>query len=365
MNSQKNSGGSSSSDEEDMLLTIQIGGLNLVPHAVKTAIDLDLFQTMAKATPLGTHLSPSDLASTAAPKNPDAPMMIDRLLRFLVAYSVCTCKLVKDEAGRESRAYGLGRVGKKLIKNEDGFSLAPYVLQSGLKAKGGVWSYLTESIQEGGASALERVRGASVFEYMKENENAKKSFTEAMMNHTSIVMKKILQNYHGFEGISDLVDVGGCLGSNLAQIVSKFPHIKCVNFDLPHIVKVAPKIHGVEHIGGDMFDEIPRGQAIMMKWILHDWSDEECVEILKNCKKAIAEDGKVIVIEMIVPQEVSDTDLATKNTLCLDLKMMSFTRGGKERTKEEFEDLAMKAGFKVPKIIYGAYSYWILEFYPN
>lgn len=80
---------------------------------------------------------------------------------------------------------------------------------------------------------------------MKENEHAKKNFTEAMMNHTSIVMKKILQNYDGFEGISDLVDVGGCLGSNLAQVVSKFPHIKCVNFDLPQIVKEAPKIHGI------------------------------------------------------------------------------------------------------------------------
>lgn len=138
MNSLQNSGGSSS-DEEDMLLTIHLGGLKLVHYAVRTARDLDLFEIMAKARPLGTHLSPLDLASTVAPKNPDAPMMIDRLLRFLVAYSVCTCKLVKDEAGRESRAYRLGKVGKKLIKDEDGFSLAPYVLQRFLKPKGGVW----------------------------------------------------------------------------------------------------------------------------------------------------------------------------------------------------------------------------------
>lgn len=87
----------------------------------------------------------------------------------------------------------------------------------------------------------------------------------------------------------------------------------------------------------------------MIQWILHDWSDEKCVEILKNCKKAIPEHGKVIVIEMIIPQEVSDTDLATKNALCLDLEMMGITCGGKERTKEEFEDLAMKADFKLPK----------------
>lgn len=134
----QNSGGASN-EEEDMLLAIHLGGLNLVPYVVKTARELDLFEIMAKAKPLGTHLSPLDLASTVAPKNPDAPMMIDRLLRFLVAYSVCTCKLVKDEEGRESRAYGLGRVGKKLIKDEDGFSIVSYVLVSSTKAKGGVW----------------------------------------------------------------------------------------------------------------------------------------------------------------------------------------------------------------------------------
>lgn len=84
-----------------------------------------------------------------------------------------------------------------------------------------------------------------IFEYMKENENLKKSFNESMINHTSIVMKRILKNYDGFESLSDLVDVGGCLGSNLTQILSKYPHIKGVNFDLPHIVKEAPQIHGI------------------------------------------------------------------------------------------------------------------------
>lgn len=99
----------------------------------------------------------------------------------------------------------------------------------------------------------------------------------------------------------------------------------------------------------------------MIKWILHDWSDEQCVEILKNCKKALPKAGKVIIVESIVPREISETDLATKNSLCFDVGMMCATFGGKERTKEEFDVLAMEAGFKLPKIIYGAYSYWILE----
>ncbi|VVA90219.1 unnamed protein product [Arabis nemorensis] len=131
--------GGSWDEEEDMLLAMQLAGLSIIPYAVNTARELALFEIMAKATPSWTHLSPLDLASKAAPKNPDAPMMIDRLLRLLVAYSVCTCRLVKDEEGRESRTYGLGKVGKKLIKNEDGISIAPYVLFQCSQTKGVVW----------------------------------------------------------------------------------------------------------------------------------------------------------------------------------------------------------------------------------
>ncbi|KAG5414423.1 hypothetical protein IGI04_001990, partial [Brassica rapa subsp. trilocularis] len=298
MNSLQKSGGSSN-EEEDMLLAMQLCGIELIAYGVKTARELHLLEIMAKARPLGIHLSTLYLASKAAPNNPDAPVMIDRLLRLLVAYSVCTCKLVKDENGRESRTYGLGNVGKK--------------------------SYLTESILEGGASAWEKAKGALVFEYMKENESLKEDFNESMMSHTTIVMNKILENYDGFESLRDstLVDVGGGIGTNLGQALSKFPRLKGINFDLPHIVSKAPQIHGVEHIGGDMFDEIPRGQAILMKWILHDWSDEKCVEILRNCKKAIPETGRLIVIETIVPREVNNTDIATKNALHSDVGMIT------------------------------------------
>ena len=103
----------------------------------------------------------------------------------------------------------------------------------------------------------------------------------------------------------------------------------------------------------------------MIKWILHDWNDDQCVAILKNCKKALPKIGKVIIIEYIMPREISETDLATKNSLFYDVGIMCATQGGKERTKEEFEVLAMKAGFNIPNIIYGAYSFWILELYAD
>lgn len=81
---------------------------------------------------------------------------------------------------------------------------------------------------------------------MKENKSLKEDFNESMMSHTTIVMNKILENYDGFESLRDstLVDVGGGIGTNLGQALSKFPHLKGINFDLPHIVSEAPQIHG-------------------------------------------------------------------------------------------------------------------------
>uniref|UniRef100_A0A0D3DKS0 O-methyltransferase C-terminal domain-containing protein n=1 Tax=Brassica oleracea var. oleracea TaxID=109376 RepID=A0A0D3DKS0_BRAOL len=82
---------------------------------------------------------------------------------------------------------------------------------------------------------------------MEKNENIRAEFNEAMLNHTSIVMKKILKTYNGFNSLSGgvLVDVGGGLGANLALILSRLPKLKGVNFDLPHVVSEAPKIKGL------------------------------------------------------------------------------------------------------------------------
>ncbi|KAE9593431.1 putative O-methyltransferase COMT-type, S-adenosyl-L-methionine-dependent methyltransferase [Lupinus albus] len=90
-------------------------------------------------------------------------------------------------------------------------------------------------------------------------------FNNAMVNCTTIVMKRVLEFYKGFEHINKLVDVGGGLGINLNLITSKYPHLRGINFDLPHIIEHAPTYAGVEHVGGDMFESVPHGDVIFMK----------------------------------------------------------------------------------------------------
>ncbi|KAL8127685.1 hypothetical protein AgCh_014554 [Apium graveolens] len=101
----------------------------------------------------------------------------------------------------------------------------------------------------------------------------------------------------------------------------------------------------VEHIGGDMFTSVPKGDAIFLKWICHNWSDEECLRFLTNCYQALADEGKVVVAESILPEQ-PETSLVTKTVLQLDAYMLIDIPGGRERTEKEFEALAKRAGFK-------------------
>ncbi|RZR74983.1 hypothetical protein BHM03_00047122 [Ensete ventricosum] len=110
-----------------------------------------------------------------------------------------------------------------------------------------------------------------------------------------------------------------------------------------------------------MFESVPGGDAILMKWILHDWSDEHCEKILKNCWKALPENGKVIAVECVLPV-VPEPSLRTQTVCHVDLIMLAHNPGGKERTEMELEELAKQAGFSGFKPTYVYASTWALEF---
>ncbi|EYU36645.1 hypothetical protein MIMGU_mgv1a0268441mg, partial [Erythranthe guttata] len=170
----------------------------------------------------------------------------------------------------------------------------------------------------------------------------------------------VVKTYQGFEGLSCLVDVGGGTGSALCTIVSNYPSIHGINFDLPHVIKTAPSYTSIEHIGGDMFLEVPKGDAILLKFILHNWGDEACENLLKCCYKSLPNKGKLIVMDYIMPH-TPQTDIHAMYASQMDLGMTTML-AGKERTRDEFEVLAMKAGFAGFKVVCYVYGMWIMEF---
>ncbi|WJX80732.1 hypothetical protein P8452_63690 [Trifolium repens] len=176
-----------------------------------------------------------------------------------------------------------------------------------------------------------------------------------MTDTCAIHLKKILEIYKGFEGITTLVDVGGGNGQSLKTIISKYPSIKAINFDLPQVIDNTPPFPGIENVGGSMFESVPQGDAIMLKFICHNWSDEKCLEILSNCHKALPPNGKVILVEFLFPEDLGSTNNASKMVSAID-NIMFITAGGKERSPKEYEILGQKFGFSKLQVICRAFS---------
>ncbi|KAK7268943.1 hypothetical protein RIF29_21653 [Crotalaria pallida] len=111
-----------------------------------------------------------------------------------------------------------------------------------------------------------------------------------------------------------------------------------------------------------MFISVPKGDAIFMKWILQCWSDEHCLKLLKNCYASIPDDGKVIVVESMLPFK-PETNVAWKSVSQTDVLMMSKNQGGKERNEQEFMELALGAGFSGIRYDCCVHTFKIMEFF--
>nr|QAX90936.1 caffeic acid O-methyltransferase [Catalpa bungei]QAX90959.1 caffeic acid O-methyltransferase [Catalpa bungei] len=287
---------------------------------------------------LGIHPPTTVLPTT----NPDAADMIDRILRLLASHSVLICSLKQLPDGGVERRYSLAPACVNRVLMEPGY-------------------HLNDAILEGGIS-FDRVYGMNAFEYLAKDPRFNRVFNRAMHEPSTIIMTKILEKYKGFEGLKSLVDVGGGIGSSLNMIISEYPSIKGINFDLPHVIQVAPPHPGVEHNSGDMFISVPKADAIFMKWVCHGWRDSHCEKLLKNCYEALPENGKVIIAEVIVPDN-PNTGQSSSWAAQGDMIMLAYTSGGKERSEREFEALAEKAGFKHLIKVCSAYSNWLMEFH--
>nr|XP_010911558.1 tricetin 3',4',5'-O-trimethyltransferase [Elaeis guineensis] len=346
-------------DETACMYALLLSSSSILPMTLKAAIELDLLEIIVKAGP-GAKLSPTEMAAQLPTKNPMAAPMLDRMLRLLASYNILTFSVEVDADGKPLRRYGAAPVCKWLTKNEDGVSMAAVSLMNQDKILMESWYYLKDAVLDGGIP-FNKAYGVTAFEYHATDARFNRVFNEAMKNHSTGTTKKLLEFYNGFEDVKVLIDVGGGIGATIHTITSKYPQIKGINFDLPHVISEAPAFPGVEHVGGDMFTGVPSGDAIFMKWIMHDWSDELCAKILKNCYKALPDNGKVILVECILPVAPEPT-LSAQGVFIADMIMLAHNPGGKERTAKEYEALAKGAGFTGFKTQYCFAAIWVIEF---
>lgn len=219
-------------------------------------------------------------------------------------------------------------------------------------------------------SLYETVHRQGMWACVEDDAANRASFYESMDADTRLVMQAVVRRCpHVFDGVKSLVDVGGGRGTAAAAVVAAFPHIqRCTVMDLPHVVAEAPAgTAGLSFHGGDMFEHIPSADALMLKWILHDWDEDKCIKIMERCKEAIGgkeAGGKVIIIDTVLGSRADDDDDKTcRETYVLDLHILSFVNGA-EREEHEWRRIFLAAGFRDYKITHTRGIPSIIEVFP-
>lgn len=352
--------------QQAMQLTTAIA----LPMALKTAIDLGLLEIMEKAGP-SARLSPSEIAARLFPSTNNhsrAAQMTDRILRLLSSYSVVSCFVADNDEhsqsnnGQVQRLYSLAPLSHYFLpsKDEQG-SLAPMFSMIHDKFMTNVWYHMKDAILEGEVP-LVKAYGKNPIDAIEKDENFAPIFFRAMKEFNPLFINKVLNEYKGFEGLKLVVDVGGGNGSILKAIISKYPTIKGINFDLPSVIEKQPIHPGIEHVAGNMFTGIPTGDAIFMKWVLKNLDDEQCLNVLKNCYTALPDGGKLMVVEIVLP-DIPDSSISSQSVFQFDVYLTNMNAGGKERTAGEFQALAKAAGFSGIQAMVRAYDETLLEFH--
>jgi len=213
-----------------------------------------------------------------------------------------------------------------------------------------------------GDPAFEKAHGMGLFQYLQHNPGMAQFFSETMVGFHGREPPAVAEAYD-FAGIGSLVDVGGASGNMLGHILSRHPGVGGVLYDLPHVVADAPPL--LESFGvadrvtiesGSFFESVPQGHdAYLLSHIVHDWDDVENGVILGNVREAMNPDGKLLIVEMVLPE--GDEPHMGK---MLDMMMM-LVPGGEERTPSEYAALLEPNGFKVNRVVPTASAVSVVE----
>ncbi|XP_065871216.1 acetylserotonin O-methyltransferase-like [Euphorbia lathyris] len=320
---------------------------------VKCAIELGI------ADAIENHKSPIPLSDLSSTLNCN-PSYLHRIMRFLVHQ-----KIFREKPSiNGSTGYEQTPLSRTLLGPGEN-TLKPMFLLESSPVMLAPWHFLRSRVLLSGSASFKGAHGDDLWKYGEENPDHSQLFNEAMASNARFTVRSLIGKCpEVFDGVKSLVDVGGGNGTSLSLLVEAFPWIDGINFDLPHVVSVAPEFDGVIHVGGDMFQSIPNADAASLMWVLHDWNDEDCIKILKKCKEAIPkENGKVIIIDAVISEEKKDDEMEIARLL-MDMVMMAHTNTGKERTSKEWEFVIKKAGFSSHSITFIAALHSVIQCFP-
>ncbi|MFD9701490.1 methyltransferase [Lentzea sp. NPDC059081] len=309
-------------------------------------------QTLRAAAELNVadHVADGAVTSAVVAERAEAdPNATRRLLRACVALGVLSYN--KDSG------FGVTPLGQRLRAGVPG-SLREVALVQGAPGHWLPWGRFPEAIRTG-TSQAERALGMDIFEYYACNPAEVAGFTRGMTARTIASVDDIVALLD-LDGAKRVVDVGGAAGALLISLLHAHPEIQGELLDLPHVVDSVrltadqrELAHRFSVTAGDFFVSVPEADYYLLKWILHDWDDDRCVKILRNCRASAHAGARLLVVETLVG-ELGTPDPAA----LLDMNMLALS-SGKERDLDEFDALFTASGWKRVSVA-ATHSSWSL-----
>ena len=301
-------------------------------------------QTVGTLARLGIADAIADGAATSAAvaaqcgSNPDATR---RLLRTAAGLGVCV------EGPPET--FRLTPVGETLRSKVPG-SLRDFAVAETDQGHWLSWGLMAEAVKSG-ERAAPRALGQEIFQWYESHPQDGVAFAGAMGNLSSIVAGEVA-NCCEFPKTGTVVDIGGSHGVLLATVLRQHPGPSGIVFDLPEVAARAGQalealgLAGrAKAVGGDFFADVPAGDVYLLKQVLHDWNDDQCRTILSKCAARLGPGGKVLIVEMTIPDDNSPSMASM-----MDMNMLVMLPG-RERSLKEYRGLLDAAGLTLDRVI--------------
>jgi len=306
-------------------------------HALRLATKLGIAEVLQDGPRHFTEIA--EATATHAPS-------LNRVLRLLASVGIF------EE--RENGSFALTSVGDCLRAGVPGSARAMVMLFAGDRVQDS-WRDLEYCVRTGNPVFHQRGLHDPFSDPARTAEESA-NFDAAMADFTTLAAVAVAAAYD-FASIRTIVDVGGGNGALLIGILKAHPHLRGTVFDRPSAAERARKqiaerglADRCEAVGGDFFQQVPQGaDAYILKHVIHDWNDDRAVAILRNCHRAMSENGRLLIVEGVYPPRI-DQSLASRGAAANDVNMLVST-GGRQRSEAEFRSLYDAAGFRLTRIV--------------
>jgi SAM-dependent methyltransferase len=222
------------------------------------------------------------------------------------------------------------------------------------------WGHLADAIRSGQRQA-QATLGRELFQYYAENPIEGSAFTDAMSNLSTMIAEEVTRVLDTSTA-EHVVDIGGASGAIISALLDGSPALRGTILEL---ADVAPRARAAlakrglssrcQVVEGDFFKAVPPADIYVLKQIIHDWDNEQSVRILSNCAQSLRRNGRVILIEHVLPEDGRSSDVPL-----MDLSMLVLLPG-RERTVGQYSELCNAAGLRLNRLIATASPMHVIE----